>query len=597
MTAGGPPGALEEARNLLVGDPDAAASLARQSIGDDPDNPRAYRLLADALRRLGRYQEAANADVDAIRVSAGSPHLLSAAKAMRDKQIEKAEHSLRLYLNDDPEDPQALRMLAEIAAVCGHGGDAERLLRRALVAAPGFVPLYINLSALLQDLGRTDEAIALLDEVLANAPDNEMVLSFKAESLAGAGRMDEALKTHEALLTLAPDAAAVWMNYGHALKAVGRGGDVIAAYRKSVELDPASGPAWWALANLRTVKLGEQDIAAMEKALAGAGDDLNGVQLRFALGKALGDEERFEESFSQYAAANDLRRALIPYDPSLTTETTRRAQALFTREFLNDRAGQGCPATAPVFIVGLPRSGSTLVEQILASHPAIEGLGELYSMEMIADAIGHQADASWIDAANALNAGALRALGESYLGMTSRFRKTARPFFTDKMPHNWLYAGLILCALPNARIIDIRRHPMACGFANFAMYFNRSTNVASSLDGLGRTYRDYAQMMDHFDRALPGRVHRVLYENLVDDLEGQVRYLLDYLGLPFDAKCLRYYDTHRAVHTPSAQQVRQPINTEGLERWHNYAPWLDPLKEALGSLLASYPAVPVALRD
>lgn len=596
MTARETQGTLEEARSFLAGDPDKAARLARRIIVGDSGNSRAFRLLAAAARRLGRHEEAAHAEADAIQASARSPQLVDAAKAMRGREIEKAERLLRSWLGDDPDDPQALRMLAEIAAVCGHGGDAERLLRKALEAAPGFVPLYINLAALLQDLSRPGEAIALLDEVLANAPGNELVLSFKADILAAAGLMDKALKTHEDVIARAPDAAVVHINHGHALKAVGRGEEAAAAYRRSIELDPASGFAWWALANLKTATLDSHDIAAMEKALAGDVDDLNRIQLRFALGKALGDEERYEDSFHQYAAANDLRRALIPCDLNEIEEAVRKARALFTREFLNERAGQGCGAPDPIFIVGLPRSGSTLVEQILASHPSIEGAGELHAMESIAAATGRQVGVSWLDAIGTLNADALRMLGENYLAAARSARRAERPFFTDKMPYNWLYAGLILCALPNATIVDVRRHPMACCFSNFAMYFNRSTNFASGLEEIGRYYCAYIRMMDHFDSVAPGRIHRVFYEGLVHNSEGATHKLLSQLGLPFDDACLRFYDNPRAVHTPSALQVRQPIYKEDVERWQNYEPWLGPLKKALGAVLDVYPAAPSVRR-
>ncbi len=586
--------ALREARGALAGHPVSAAEQASAIIAGDPDNSRAYRLLAAALRRLGRYEEAGHADVNAVQASARSPTLLDAAKAMRDKQVETAERLLRSYLETDPDDPQALRMLAEIAAVCGHGGDAERLLRKALEEVPGFVPLYVNLATLLHDVGRTDDAIALLDQVLASAPGNSMVLSFKAGILGSARRMAEALDTEQALLTRAPDVALAWINHANTLQAVGRLDDAVSAYRTSLKLDPASGFAWWGLAKLKTIKLDEQDIAAMQQALAGATDDLNRVRLHFALGKALGDEKKFEESFRHYALGNDLRKILIPYDPQQVSETVRKAETVFTCEFLQKRAGQGSMAADPIFIIGMPRSGSTLVEQILASHPLIEGADELFDMDRIAAGITNPdgTRSSWLDAIGDLSAESLRALGESYLSSTRVHRKTGRPFFTDKMPYNWSYAGLIHLILPKAKIIDVRRHPLGCCFSNFTLYFNRTTNFASGLEDIGRYYRAYVRMMDHFDRIVPGRVHRVLYEDLVGDLEGEVRKLLDHLGLPFDEACLRFHENPRAVHTPSAQQVRRQINSEGLQYWRNYEPWLDPLKESLGPVLDLYPAVP-----
>ena len=582
---------LDEARATLKNDPEAAAGQVREIIAGNAHAAPAYRVLAAALRRLGRDEEAARAEADAIRISARSPRLVDAADAMRGQRVERAESLIRAHLAADPDDPQGLRMLAEIAAVCGHVGDAERLLRKALDSAPGFVPLYINLAALLQDLRRTDEALALLDVVLTSAPDNTLVLSFKAEILTGADRMDEALETHQALLALVPDAAVAWMNYGHALRIVGRSREAVAACRESLRLDPASGFAWWALANLGTVKLDQEDLAAMQAALAGAGDDLDRLQLHFALGNALGSQERFEESFSHYAAANELRRVLIPYDPNRVTETVRQARALFTAQFLRARTGQGCAAPDPIFIVGLPRSGTTLIEQILASHPFVEGAGELPDMERLATAVAARAGAaSWLDAVGGLRADALHELGAAYLGTTRACRRTERPFFTDKMPFNWAYVGLIHLILPNARIVDVRRHPLGCCFSNFSRYFSRTVSFASSLEDLGRYYVAYVRMMAHFDRALPGRVHRVSYEDLVANPEREVRRLLNSLGLPFDPACLRFYENPRAVHTPSAEQVRRPVNRDGLERWRRYEPWLGPLKATLGAVLDLYPA-------
>lgn len=580
--------------HTLSEDPAAAINQAQRDIEGNPGNIRAYRALAAALRQLGRHEEAGRADTSAVQASARSAPLLEAARAMRDRQVARAEQLLRAYLAADPDDPQALRMLAEIAAVCGHGGEAERLLRKALKAAPGFAPLYVNLAALLQDLGRTDEALTLLDQVLASDRANGMLLSFKAGILMGAGRPGEALETQERLLACAPDMATGWANYADTLKALGRADDAVSAYRTSLRLDPTSGFAWWGLANLRTTKLDQQDSGAIGKALAGAPGTLNRIQLHFALGKALSDQSRFAESFRHYATANEIRRTFIPYDPQWIGGTVRKTQAVFTREFVQQRTGQGCPATDPIFIVGLPRAGSTLVEQILASHPGVEGAGELFELDRIAMSLPGRGDgqSAWLDAIGSLTAEALHALGERYLAATRVHRKMDRPFFTDKMPFNWLYVGLISLILPNARIIDVRRHPMGCCFSNFTLYFNRTTNFASSLEDLGAYYWAYVQAMAHFDRAVPGRIYRVIYEDLVGDPAGEVRKLLAHLGLPFDEACLRFYENPRAVHTPSAQQVRRPINRDGLEYWRHFEPWLDPLKDALGPVLDSYPVVP-----
>jgi len=584
---------LQQVRASLNSDPTTAARLAGEIISRYSGTPEPYRLLGAALRRLGRSEEAERADNEAISISARFPELAEAAQAMKRSHFDRAEHLIRSRLQADPEDAEALRLLADIAATAGHNEDAERLLRRAVEIAPAFVAAYVNLATLFQNLARSDEAIGLLDDASAREPRHHWALSLKAAILVAEQRLDGAIQVHEELLARAPEAAIVWMNYGYALKTVGRLDEAVAAYRRSLELDPASGFAWWGLANLRTVRLDARDVTTMQEALQHASDDLHRVQLHFALGKGLGDQDRFEHSFRHYAAGNELRRRHMPYEPWLVRETVRKTEVLFTREFLQEHAENGYAAADPIFIVGMPRSGSTLVEQILASHPLIEGAGELIELEKIAARIGGAATASsWLDKVATLRAEDLRALGETFLSATRAHRMSERPFFTDKMPFNWRYIGLILLILPNARIIDVRRHPLGCCFSNFALYFNRQTNFASSLEDLGSYYRDYVRMIAHFDRIAPGRIYRVIYERLVEDCEHEVRRLLDHLDLPFDEACLRFYDNPRAVHTPSAQQVRMPVNREGMEHWRRYEPWLGPLQQALGDVLDRYPNVP-----
>lgn len=465
----------------------------------------------------------------------------------------------------------------------GRTSDAERLLRRAILLAPAAVPAHVDLISLLSRLGRAEEALALLGTALTRQPDCVWALSLKAAVLETEHRTDEALEVHRALLAQASHAAVPWTNYGHALKTVGNLADAVAAYRRALDLDPASGVAWWGLANLRTVRLGAEDVARMEQALAHVRDDLNRTQLHFALGKALADLDRFESSFRHYERANAIRAGLIRYDPASLSGLVDQMQTRFTASLVERHAGQGCDAPDPIFIVGMPRSGSTLVEQILASHPMIEGLGELPELDRIAALIGGAGASrpAWPETVVGLGPDGLRALGEDYLAATRRYRRTDRPFFTDKMPANWRYVGLIRLILPHAKIVDVRRQPLACCFSNFTTYFNLRTNFPSSLKDLGRYCADYVRAMDHFDAVLPGTVRRVHHERLVEDAEAEVRRLLDDLGLPFDAACLRFHENMRAVHTPSAQQVRQPINREGLERWRRYEAWLRPLEAAL----------------
>jgi tetratricopeptide (TPR) repeat protein len=494
------------------------------------------------------------------------------------------------FLREQPRrsvtDAEILRREANEAAARGLLDHALLLLRRAVEREPEFVQGFVDLTSLLCRVGQAEQAAGLLKRVLVERPQTPWALSLKAAVLEAGYRSDEALGVHEELLSLAPRASVPWMNYGHTLKAVGRLADAVTAYRRSLELDPANGFAWWGLANLRTVQLGAEDVALMERVLPHATDDLSRIQLQFALGKALGDLGRFEPSFRHYEHANAIRGKLVPYDAEAVGDLVRRAATTFTPEFLAQRLGQGCDAPGPIFIVGMPRSGSTLVEQILASHPMIEGAGELPALKDVAASIaGPEASkAGWLEAVSRLGAGELEALGKSYLAGTRRFRRTDRPFFTDKLPANWQHVGLIQLILPNARIVDVRRQPLACCFSAFTTYFNRETRAPANLDDWARYYRDYVGMMDLFEAAVPGRIHRLRYEPLVDDLEGEVRRLLSHLGLPFDEACLRFHENSRAVHTPSAQQVREPINRNGLHRWRHYEPWLEPLKSELGVL-------------
>jgi tetratricopeptide (TPR) repeat protein len=385
----------------------------------------------------------------------------------------------------------------------------------------------------------------------------------------------------------------VWMSYGHILKTVGRQADSVAAYRRAIDAAPGLGEAWWSLANLKTVAFGDADIAAMSGALGGShlsGEDR--FHLHFALGKAHEDRGEAEAAFGHYAEGNRLRRAQIDYDPDEIGDHVRRARAFFTAGRFESRKGQGCLAPDPIFVLGMPRAGSTLIEQILASHSRIEGTMELPDIPALAKRLGARklkADASLYPECLAdLDAVALRALGEEYLEGTRIQRRTGRPFFIDKMPNNWAHAGLIRLILPEAKIIDARRHPLGCCFSNFKQHFARGQGFAYDLAELGRYYSDYVALMAHIDAVQPGRVHRVLYETMIEDPEGEVRRLLDFLGLPFEPACLAFHENARAVRTASSEQVRRPINREGLDQWRPYEAWLGPLKEALGPVLDSW---------
>jgi hypothetical protein len=332
-------------------------------------------------------------------------------------------------------------------------------------------------------------------------------------------------------------------------------------------------------------QLGRDDLSADDR-----------LQLEFALGKALEDAGEYQSSFAHYARGNALRVEQVPYDAGITSARFLHARTLYTREFFQARAGSGCAAADPIFIVGLPRSGSTLIEQILASHSQVEGTMELPEITSLTRALRQRQDGgespSYHDELARLGPDELRALGDSYLERTRIQRKTGAPYFIDKMPNNFAHIGLIQLCLPNAKIIDARRHPMACCFSGFKQHFARGQSFSYRLSDLGRYYRDYVELMAHFDQALPGRIHRVIYERIVDDTEAEVRRLLDYCGLEFESGTLRFFENERPVRTASSEQVRQPIYREGLEHWRHFDLWLAPLREALGEVLQCYPAVP-----
>jgi tetratricopeptide (TPR) repeat protein len=587
--------ALRLGARLLREDPGLAAVQAREILRASPGNADAHRLLGAALRRTGEDEEAERAELDAIAASVRDPGLMRAAEALVADELPFAEQILRPHLMVKPTDVAAIRMMAELAARLGRYRDAENLLQRALELAPGFAAARANLATVLYRQNRAAEAIAVLDHLPADEDGNAAHQNLRAAALGRIGSYEEAIAIYEQVLARLSDQPKVWMSYGHVLKTVGRQADSVAAYRRAAAIAPTLGEVWWSLANLKTVPLGEADVAAMRGALEASGlGEEDRFHLHFALGKAFEDRGQVAESFRHYAEGNRLRRAMIDYRPDATTRHVERSQALFTADFFAARQGQGSPAADPIFILGLPRAGSTLIEQILASHPEVEGTMELPDLPMLARRLGGEGrtggESLYPESLAELDSEALRGLGEEYVERTRIHRRTDRPLFVDKMPNNWAHVGLIRLILPNARIIDARRHPLACGFSNFKQHFARGQGFSYDLAELGLYYRDYAALMDHFDRVQPGAVHRVFHESLVDDPETEVRRLLDFLGLPFDAACLRFHETERAVRTASSEQVRRPLSREGLNHWRDYEPWLEPLKAALGDLVDNYPS-------
>ncbi len=580
-----------------AGESQAAIEALRNSLGLKPDNTNAWRSLGDHLAACGDTPASEHAYGQSIRYASRNPRLLQAGAALVENRIAMAESMLREYLQQYPTDAAAIRMLAEVASRLGRYGDAENLLTRALELAPGFIPARHNYAFVLHRSGKSAQALAELDRLMAIDARNPAYRNLKAAVLARVGDAQGAIELYQAITSEYPNQPKVWLSLGHALKTAGNQEQSVAAYRRCIELSPQLGEAWWSLANLKTVKFNDADIEAMQAQLRR--DDLtpeDRYHFHFALGKALEDARQFAPSFDHYSRGNALRREVAAYDARDTAEQVQRSKALFTPDFLAARAGSGCTAADPIFIVGLPRSGSTLLEQILGSHPLVEGTQELPDLGALARELGGKKTRSqgsrYPQVLTELSLDELRTLGERYLEQTRIQRKTDAPFFIDKMPNNWLHAGLIHLILPNAKIIDARRHPLGCCFSGFKQHFARGQHFTYGLEDIGHYYRDYVEFMAHLDAVMPGRVHRVIYEKLIDHTEAEVRSLLDYCGLQFDERCLRFYENERAVRTASSEQVRQPIYRDGVDHWRNYEPWLGPLRRALGPVLDAYPAAP-----
>jgi predicted Zn-dependent protease len=576
---------------------DAAIVALRRALQLKPDSVDAWRLLADYLDQVGDSAEADQARARYLKSATKDPRLMEAAAYLVENDLPRAESRLRAHLAGHPTDIAALRMLAEVAARLRRFADAQTLLERCLELSPSFDAARHNYAVVLNRRGQGALALPQVEALLAKEPRNPGYLNLKAAVLANLGDYPESIGVYETVLKDFPRQPKIWMSYGHSLKTAGRQDDSVAAYRRAISMQPTLGEAYWSLANLKTFRFSESDIAALRGALQK--DDLSDedrLHFEFSLAKALEDEKSYEQSFTHYAQGNALRKALQPYSAETNTRYVNLCKRQYSAEFFAARAGGGAPDAAPIFIIGLPRAGSTLLEQILASHSAVEGTMELPTLPQIARDLSGRAEGDnetpFFDAVEALSSEELRALGERYLAETRVYRKTAAPFFIDKLPNNWQYVGLIQLALPNAKIIDARRHPLGCCFSAFKQHFARGQNFAYDLEDLGRYYRDYVDLMSHIDAVLPGRVHRVFYESTIDDTEAEIRRLLDHCALPFEEPTLRFYENERAVRTASSEQVRRPIFKDGVDHWRHYEPWLGALKEALGPVLERYPAVP-----
>jgi tetratricopeptide (TPR) repeat protein len=506
--------------------------------------------------------------------------------ALRAGDVGEAERLLRTRLTRVPTDVDALVALADIVAQSGRIPEATALFHQALGLAPHAHGLRLQLSALHQQQSHFPIALKLLHEVPASERNSFDLKAREAALLGSLGRRDEEIAIYDQLLKDQPRNAGLWMTLGTALNYAGRTADAVTALRKATKLAPNFGEPWWSLANLKSFRFDERDLETMQARLRDNLAPIDALHFHFALGRAFEERKHFATSFDHYAAGNRLRVAGLNLGEVRVTGFVDAAIRTFTPELFDKNRGGGATSDAPIFIVGLQRSGSTLIEQILASHPAIEATSELMAMQHLwEEHVARSGGSDPFAMLDKLTPEAFTAIGEEYLARTSAFRQLGRPRFIDKLPANWMNLGLIRLALPNAKIIDARRHPLGSGWSNFKQHYATGVTFSYSLDSIGNFYADYIRMMRHFDAVQPGAVLHVMHENLVEDPEAEIRRMLMFLGLEFDPVCLDFHKSTRAVQTPSAEQVRRPITKDGLEAWRSYEPWLDPLKQALGPLL------------
>lgn len=521
--------------------------------------------------------------------------LQDALVAINQNREDEAARLVAGHLDQNPDDVDGLSLLGGLAWRAGQYERAESCFARCVERVPEVDAFRFNHALALRQLNQFDKALEEAELLLKRNPHSVLFRDLVACTLRMMERHSEAIVHYQQLADEHPDVAEVWLGYGDFLRGMGRTDECVAAYRKAIALNPLLARAYWSLSDVKTFRFSEAEIDGMKTLLAGrnlsAGER---ADLHFALGKAYDDARVHAQAFENYAKANALKALDSRFDRNRLPNHFERCRRTFTHEFFGTRGDYGCEAPDPVFIVGMPRSGSTLIEQILASHSAIEGLGELADFGLVVSryalAPDENSHADYAQAVRSVDANASRSMGEAYLALTRVRRRLERPFFTDKMPRNFNHIGLIHLTLPNAKIIDARRHPLDCGWSCFKSAFPGGF-FAHRLSDLGQHYASYVSLMAHFDKVLPGKIYRLIYEKLVADPESEVRRLFGWLGIPFESQCLRFYETDRVVQTLSSEQVRRPIYASGTGQWKDYEPWLGPLKAALGPVLDDYPDV------
>jgi len=547
-----------------------------------------WKALQTLFRITNQAQSAANADSHVAKLAELPPQIVTATAMLEDGELLPAEKIVREYLLKHGNDVEAMRLLAKIGLELDVLDDAELLLESALLLAPDYTAARYDYARVLLERHKHALARAELDKLLQMEPDNRAYRMSYAAACAGLGEHERAMVLYRKLLAETPQAEELHLSIGHAQKSLGRTCEAIESYR-AAQCRADFGDAYWSLANLKTYRFSDQEIEHMRREESGETTPLEDrYHFCFALGKALEDRGDYAESFDHYQRGNALKKSVSRYRPETIERNARLQMKVCTRDFFAERAGFGCPSEAPIFIVGLPRAGSTLLEQILASHSRVEGTLELPDIpRLVAELVGRDGDNDdprYPAVLASMHPQEFRRLGEAYLADTRPYR-TGKPYFIDKMPNNFRHIGLIHLIFPNARIIDARREPMACCFGNFKQLFASGQEFTYSFEDIARYYVSYVALMNHWDAVLPGKVLRIQHEELVEDLTGHVHRLLAFCGLEFEPACLDFHKTDRSIRTASSEQVRQPINRAGLNQWRHFEPWLEPLKKELGILL------------
>ncbi len=571
----------------------AEALLAyRRACQFNPSLTASWEKQFEIFRQSGNAAEASRV-AGQLQWLKGLPReVLAAMNHLHEGRLLKAEEFCRAFLQANPKHVAAMRVLADIASRLSIHEDAAFLLESAVVFEPDNVQARLDYAQVLRKQQRYEASLEQSQKLHDRNPEDPIFKTNLAIDSMYNNRFEDAFALFDAVLEKMPGDPATLVSRGHALKTFGRQEDAVASYRSAYASVPEFGDAWFGLANLKTYKFTDDEVALLRR--LEASDQLTftaRVQINFALAEALEDRAAYEEAFRHFDKGNALKRAQSRYDADQMTAEITAQQTICTKALFNAKSGMGCLAPDPIFIVGLPRAGSTLLEQILASHSQIDGTLELPNILAMAHRLRRkkeiEAESHYPQVLHELDADKLQSLGEKYIADTRMHRQDA-PFFIDKMPNNFRHIGLIKLILPNAKIIDARREPMAGCFSGFKQLFAEGQEFTYGLEQIGRYYHDYVHLMRHWDEVLPGAVLRVQYEDVVADPETLVRRMLDYLGLPFEEACLAFHTSKRVVRTASSEQVRQPINTKGLEAWKPFEPWLDPLKTALGDALTGY---------